>query len=313
MAVLIIGQVYFYYRPLTDFAEPTLVKINYLLRRQFARLYPACSRPIEYSLGDIDPRFKLSNKEVIAATAEAAAIWSQPFGRALFAYATSGALTINFTYDERQQTTDELKYQGLIVADSKETYENLKSQYETMNRQYLAQKAQMEQQAAVYESKLADFNAEVDKWNKHGGAPASEYKRLKQTEVDLEAERREVNSLTAEVNKLGDEVNIIIRKLNQLISGLNLNVKKYNNIGGPVGKQFEAGLYNQTATSTSITVFEFNDHQELVRLLAHELGHALGLDHSSSSDDIMYYLNESKNATATVADLAALKAKCEVK
>lgn len=313
VAALIAGGVCFYSRQISDFTEPALVKINYLLRRQLAQLYPACSKPIEYSLGEIDSRFNLSDEEIIKATAEAAAIWSQPFGRTLLSYATSGELKINFIYDERQQMTDQLKELGFIVDDDKKTYENLKSQYETLNQEYFSQKAQLERQIAAYERELKDFNAEVAKWNKRGGAPAAEYERLKQTEKDLESKRQQVNTLTAETNKLVDELNALVRKLNQLITKLNLNVNEYNNVGGQVGEQFEAGLYSQSATGTSVTVFEFNDRQELIRLLAHEFGHALGLDHTSSSDDIMYYLNESKNAAATAADLAALQAKCEAK
>ena len=151
------------------------------------------------------------------------------------------------------------------------------------------------------------------KWNQRGGAPASEYDRLKQTEAALEQQRQQVNALTSQVNKMVDELNTMVRKLNQLIAKLNLNVNKYNDIGDQTGEQFEAGIYNQSSTSTSISVYEFNNHQELVRLLAHELGHALGLDHTSNTEDIMYYLNISKNATPTSADLSALNAKCSSK
>jgi methyl-accepting chemotaxis protein len=313
LAGLIAGLVYYFFQPLADFSQPVILKLNTAIERQLAALSPACHQPIYYSLGEIDSRFNLSREEIIKVTAEAAGLWSQPFGQTLFAYATSGELKINFIYDYRQQTSDQLKDLGVIVDDDKKTYDNLKVEFDTLNQQYLEKKSQLQRQITDYEKKLKAFNAEVAKWNQRGGAPAAEYGRLKQTEAALEQQRQQVNALTSQANKMADELNLMARKLNQLITKLNLNVNKYNNVGGQTGEQFEAGVYTQNATSTSISVYEFNDRQELVRLLAHELGHALGLDHSSSSDDIMYYLNISKNATPTPADLAALKAKCEAK
>ena len=313
LAGLVAGLFYYYSQPIADFAQPAIIQLNTAIKRQLATLSPACQKPIYYSLGEIDSRFNLSDGEIIEAAAEAADIWSRPFGHELFAYATSGDLKMNFIYDYRQQTSDQLKDLGVIVEDDKKTYENLKVEYETLNKRYLEKKSQSQRQAADYEKKLKAFNAEVAKWNKLGGAPAADYDRLKQTEIALEQQRQQVNALAAQTNKMVDELNALVRKLNQLIAKLNLNVNKYNDIGDQTGEQFEAGVYNQNATGTSINVYEFNNRQELVRLLAHELGHALGLNHTSSSDDIMYYLNISKNSIPTPADLAALRTKCQAK
>lgn len=312
-AIIISGFFYLYSNQISDFASPAIVKINTLIRRQIAQLYPACSKPILYSLGVIDPRFRLTREEIVRAAAEAGNIWSQPFGQALFAYATTGELKINFVYDIRQQTTDQLKELGVIVGDDRKTYDNLKAKRDLLNDQYWQQNVALRKQAAAYQDNLKSYNAEVAKWNKRGGAPAEVYSQLEAAQKALDDERLRVNAATADLNRMIDEFNTVGRALNKLADQLNLNVGKYNDIGDQTGEQFEAGVYDKTATSTSINVFEFNDRQELVRLLAHELGHALGLDHTSSSEDIMYYLNESKNSTATAADLAALRARCEKK
>ena len=182
---LIAGLAYYFSQPLADFSQPIIVQINTALTRELATLFPACRKPVYYSLGEIDPRFNLTPDEIIKDTAEAANIWSQAFGHTLFAYASSGPLKINFVYDYRQQTTDQLKELGFIVDDDKKTYENLKAGYDTLNGQYLEKKSQLQAQAADYEKKLKAFNTEVAKWNKRGGAPAAEYDRLKQTEAAL--------------------------------------------------------------------------------------------------------------------------------
>jgi len=313
LAGLIAGLFYYFFQPIADFSEPVIIKISSLANRRLESLAPACQKPIYYSLGEIDSRFNITREDAIEAVAEAGDIWSQPFGQALFAYAASGPLKINFIYDYRQETSDQLKELGVIVDDDKKTYANLKLQYEQLNKQYLEKKSQLRQQGADYEKKLQAFNAEAASWNGRGGAPDADYQRLKKTDAALEQQRQQVNTLTLQVNKMVDQLNTLVRKLNQLIAKLNLNVNKYNSIGGQTGEQFEAGVYNQNSTGTFINVYEFGSHQELVRLLAHELGHALGLNHSSNTEDIMYYLNISQNSTPTPADISALDAKCSRK
>ncbi|TAK57369.1 hypothetical protein EPO17_02070, partial [Patescibacteria group bacterium] len=66
-----------------------------------------CAKPISYSVGEVDPRFKISRTELQTIIGNAAAIWEKPVGLDLFELKEGGGgdLTINLIYDSRQEST----------------------------------------------------------------------------------------------------------------------------------------------------------------------------------------------------------------
>lgn len=77
------------------------------------------------------------------------------------------------------------------------------------------------------------------------------------------------------------------------------------------GKEFDEGEYVNSLGSEEINVYEYNSsHAKLVRILAHELGHALGLGHVKDPDSIMYELNDSANLHITRDDYDELNRAC---
>lgn len=310
--LLLGGLVYFYRAPLATWLAPYSNRFFTNLNYRLEELVP-CQQPITLSLGEVDPQFKLSEMQLTTAINQANEIWSQPFGKPLFnLVATSGSVVINLVYDNRQETTDKLKKLGIVVGNDQQAYEQLKAKYDALNQQYQAQKTALKGLIANYDARQADYNSEVNKWNKKGGAPDNIFEQLAKTKSALESQLAAVNEQTNQVNLLVQDLNTEGTALNRLISELNLNVNKYNTVGGAVGSEFEEGVYIQDEAGRRINVYEFSDSKQLVRLLAHEFGHALNLDHSSGTIDIMYYLNEAGNDTLTANDLAALQKHCKV-
>ena len=311
--MLLLGGLLYYYRAplmtwLTPYSNRFLTNLNYRIEE----LTP-CQQPITLSLGDLDPQFNLSELQLTTAINQATEIWSQPFGKPLFnLVATSGAVTINLVYDNRQETTDKLKKLGIDVGNDQQAYEQLKTKYDTLNQKYLSQKDALKNLITDYDAQRAAYNSEVNRWNKKGGAPDNIFAQLAKTKSALESQLAMINDRTNQVNLLIQDLNTEGTALNRLISELNLNVNKYNTVGGAVGSEFEEGVYIQDAAGRRINVYEFSDSKQLVRLLAHEFGHALNLDHSSGTTDIMYYLNEAGNDTLTANDLVALQKHCKV-
>jgi predicted Zn-dependent protease len=60
----------------------------------------------------------------------------------------------------------------------------------------------------------------------------------------------------------------------------------------------------------TIYVYEFSSQKVLARLLAHEFGHVLDIDHVSNEDSIMYEYNTSQTLELSKEDLAALEVTC---
>lgn len=303
----------FYWRPeFSSVSEQAVKQAQNLFTETENFFSPPCVEPLYYSIGEVDERFGLTDEVLKKTLAEAIGVWNKPTGQELFAYKEDGAIKINLVYDYRQAATDKLKKLGIVVENNQKSYDDLKARYDELNRQYKIQQASLAAATSSYAVRLAEYETEVDKWNALGGAPKNVYERLTSQKAALDTEVARINSLTNQLNQLADAVNAEAVALNQLVEALNLTVEKYNSIGQSTGEEFREGEYVRDAGGQRINIFQFNNHNQLVRLLAHEFGHALGLEHTSSSADIMYYLNDSDGLSLSANDLSSVKAFCHL-
>jgi predicted Zn-dependent protease len=234
-----------------------------------------CAHPVTYRIGNIDPRFNISSTTVLTHALTSATIWNQAVGKTVLVYDENAPLQINFMYDEREKNAN----LGSAIMQKQASTDAARARLDTLQAQFVTTQSA--------------YNKEVTRINARGGASQSE-------EASLLIQRK---SLTDLANTLDTEV----ASYNANISALNSKVREYNQ---NAGHTFEEGEYVRDSTGVRINIFEFIGTVQLERVLAHEFGHAIGLDHNDDPKSIMYAKNESGNLIPTEADLTALQALC---
>lgn len=245
-----------------------------------------CAKPKEFRIGSIDPRFGISENELIQDADEAASAWRSSQGMTLLVYNPNASMPINMVYDQRQA---------------------LNSQINNLNSQVTQKQDTLKPEISDYQQKVASFqqqsnalNAQIQYWNSKGGAPSDVYSKLIAQQQSLQQQAAQLQQMATELNQSTDQYNVQVGQLNQ-------KVNSYNNV---LSLTPEEGLYSRDGTSESIDIYITNSQRELIHTLAHEMGHSLGLGHNSNPNSIMYpYTN--LVITPSVNDNEALAVVCQ--
>ena len=268
-----------------------------------------CEKTLAYSIGNIDPKFSISKQALVDSLQRSENIWEDSFGLNLFEYKEGAKFKVNLIYDERQAKTEAEKKERMTLDKLEAVYENSSSEHDTLYAEYQNKVVIFERDASAYSQDLESYNNKVSFWNQKGGTPRNAFNDLEIEKERLDAKFKIIESQRQELNGLIASLNQVTSVSNSLADQYNKNVETYQDRFGE-SSEFNQGEYYDG----SISIFQFDDTDELSMVLAHEMGHALGLDHVENPKSVMYYLMGEQvlnPVSLTEEDIYALKMICE--
>jgi len=252
---------------------------------------PPCSQPLRYTIGSIDPRFSITKPELEEAVETAVNVWNSGSETVLLAKregdALQGDIIVQLVYDERQERTDlEIRFRERIRS-QQIRLDRQQLQHEAKRESFDRQSKEYRQFASRTSERLEDLNKWVTEKNENGGFIGSDLEEFTRRKNDVEEAQESVLQKQQELDRLARSINNEMDELNEKFDAHNKLIDQYNDeFAGDL--RFAKATYQKTSDGGVVTVNQFINEKELVLILAHELGHALGISHLRQPESIMY-------------------------
>lgn len=262
---------------------------------------------LRYRIGEVDPRFNMSQAHLELLAQQATEIWHQGTMKDLFVYDPHAKLAIHLIYDERQAESTARQQEFKILENTQQYQNNEKNNIEKLRAELDQSNRELEIIKANYETKVSQYNQFVQSIQQSNSAMhSSTQTQLAQLKNQLHTEHIQLTQKLAVHNQK-------VTQLNQQVDVLNANNQQFNHSVDQFNARFQPRQFDKgTFNGQSIHIYEFQSDADLRVTIAHELGHALGLLHNTDPKALMYPVMQEQdlqNFRLTSADLTLLNSR----
>ncbi|MSR23171.1 MAG: hypothetical protein EXR92_06495 [Gemmatimonadetes bacterium] len=255
---------------------------------------PTCPAPVAWHITDLDERFGLTRIEAADAVRQAGMLWSSATGDPfLFPESVEGA-PIRFVFDHRQERILERRERHAKLDSEARGIPEAEVELNRLREEHDRQREVLDILQMDFQGRWDENASTVAAWNQGGGAPPGELAHLAEVRNALEGEQASLAARAEALNELVGQVNRETERVNNMIAELNQAREAFQadaSVPGELPAEYRESRRTFGPFFVSLTreidVFQFDDRDELVLILARQLGYALGLKTSEVPGAVM--------------------------
>lgn len=254
-----------------------------------------CQFPLHLQIGEIDDPFQVSRSRVRRALRQAIDVWEATSSIPLFALTDSRGVPVHLRFDKRQRQLRALQAQNEDFEQAGNQIARARENFRQRDQSFQQDWREHEQALQRLNRQIKDFNRRVQRLNQQGGVSPQEKRDLERRQRELRRQEQALQQRSQTLDRRQQELQQQQQRLNQQISRYNQESERFaENFSASIQ---EAGRYVEHAKTRNgelievndrrIEIFMFADQQSLAWVLAHELGHAIGLGHTKGAGSLM--------------------------